>query len=177
MTTKQIKGADDLIAELRGLPDKMRRQYLRLALAAGGRVVRDAARSKAPVMQGRDRRRTPGLVRDSIRVRTSKRDSKAGDVGVFVNVRPAKSATRGADSPKDPYYWRWIEFGRSAGATRRKVSGSGRKRVTIPVRVGAIAPARFLADSADAFPAALVKIEAGFVKAVAKLNQRRPDAR
>lgn len=179
MPTQQLQGADDAIAELRSLPDKMRRQILRTSLAAGGRLVRDAAKARAPVLQGRDRRRKPGTVRDAIKLRTSKRDRKAGDVGVFVNVRPAAGAAKGAGSRDDPYYWRWIEFGRSAGMTRRKISGSGsgRQRKTIPVRVGVIPAAGFLAGAADQFPAALAKIEAGFVRSVAKLNQRRPDAK
>ena len=177
MPTSPVQGADDLIRELRGLPDKLRRQILRPVLAPGGRVVRDAAKARAPVLQGRDRRRKPGTVRDAIKVRTSKRDRKAGDVGVFVNVKPAAGAAKGKGSQDDPYYWRWIEFGRSAGMTRRKISGSGKQRKTIPVRVGAIPAAGFLAGAADQFPAALARIEAGFVRSVAKLNQRRPDAK
>lgn len=178
MTTSQITGADDAIAELRSLPDKLRRQALRNALAAGGRVVRDAAKARAPVLRRGTQYRTPGLVRDSIVVRTSRRDRQAGDVGVFVNVRPAKGVARGAKSKSDPYYWRWIEFGRSAGQTKRKRGFGliGKNRRTT-VNVGAIQPARFLADSADAFPAAKVKIEAGFVREVEKLNRRRPDAK
>lgn len=178
MQQSPVKGADDLMRELRALPDKMRRQILRNALAAGGRVVRDAAKRSppVPVLAKATRRRAVGTLRDSIKVRTSKRDRAAGDVGVFVNVAPAKGAARGTDSRADPYYWRWIEFGRAAGMTRRRVSGSGRKRKTVMVAVGQIPAANFLRDSADAFPAALVKIEAGFVRAVAKLNQRRPDA-
>lgn len=177
MPTQQLQGADDAIAELSSLPDKMRRQILRPTLVAGGRLVRNAAKARAPVLQGRDRRRKAGTVRDAIKLRTSKRDRRAGDVGVFVNVKPAAGASKGANSRDDPYYWRWIEFGRSAGMTRRKTSGNGRQRKTIPVRVGAIPAAGFLAGAADQFPAALAKIEAGFVRSVAKLNQRRPAAK
>lgn len=176
MTTSQITGADDAIAELRSLPDKLRRRALRNALAAGGRVVRDAAKARAPVLRRATQYRTPGLLRNSIAVRTSKRDRQAGDVGVFVNVRPAKGAALGAKSKADPYYWRWIEFGRSAGQTKRVTRANGQRRTTM-VNVGAIPPARFLADSADAFPAAKVKIEAGVVREVEKLNRRRPDAK
>lgn len=176
MTTSQITGADDAIAELRSLPDKLRRRALRNALAAGGRVVRDAAKARAPVLRRGTQYRTPGLLRDSIVVRTSRRDRQAGDVGVFVNVRPAKGVARGAKSKSDPYYWRWIEFGRSAGQTKRVTRANGRRRTTM-VSVGVIPAARFLADSADAFPAAKTRIEAGFVREVEKLNRRRPDAK
>jgi HK97 gp10 family phage protein len=55
--------------------------------------------------------RKPGTVKQAIRVRTSKADRRAGDVGVFVNVRPAKAGQRGAKNPNDPFYWRWLEFG------------------------------------------------------------------
>jgi HK97 gp10 family phage protein len=74
-------------------------------------------------------------VRDAIRVRTSKTARKAGDVGVFVNVKPlpgnkyksftkenlfrgtvrgyalVKKTERGANNPNDPFYWRFLEFG------------------------------------------------------------------
>jgi hypothetical protein len=36
--------------------------------------------------------RKPNTVKQAIRVRTSKADRRAGDVGVFVNVRPARAA-------------------------------------------------------------------------------------
>jgi len=55
--------------------------------------------------------RTPGTVRKAIAVRTSKLARRKGDVGVFVNVRPAKKGARGAKSKTDPFYWRWLEFG------------------------------------------------------------------
>jgi HK97 gp10 family phage protein len=77
--------------------------------------VRNAARRSAPVLRAgtalKAPYRKPGTVRDAIRVRTSKADRKAGDVGVFVNVRPAKAGARGAKNPNDPFYWRWLEFG------------------------------------------------------------------
>lgn len=176
MPTSPVQGADDLIRELRGLPDKLRRQILRTALAAGGRVVRDAAKARAPVLGSPDRRRAAGTMRDAIRVRTSKRDRARRDVGVFVNVKPASGSARGTNSRSDPYYWRWVEFGRKARATRRTIERPGRPRRTVMVRVGEMPAAGFLAESANAFPAALTKIEAGFARGVAKLNQRRPDA-
>lgn len=135
-----IQGLDDLKALLKALPDKLRRRALRNALAAGARIVRDAARRRTPVLSAGNAAvhrgyRKPGTVRDAIVVRTSKQAKKAGDVGVFVNVRPAKgakfrtttrsvlgivkikqrqvvrSSQRGAKSPNDPFYWRFLEFG------------------------------------------------------------------
>lgn len=116
----KINGLDNLKKALLDIPRKLRVRALRNALSAGGRVIRNAARSRAPVLQmntpsGRNayRRgiRKPGTLRDAISVRTSRAAKRKGDVGVFVNVRPAKSGQRGARSFRDPYYWRWMEFG------------------------------------------------------------------
>lgn len=109
----KVQGLDQVIEALKGLPLKLRQRVLRNALAAGGRLVRDDARAGAPVLREPMKApyRTPGLVRKSIVVRTSKQDRRAGDVGVYVNVRPAKRGQRGAKSKTDPFYWRWLEFG------------------------------------------------------------------
>ena len=122
----RVSGLEELRAQLKALPDKLRRRALRNALAAGARVVRDEAQRQAPVLKQSDRRRQAGTVRNAIQVRTSKQARSAGDVGVFVNVRPltgkqitafkASSGRKGAANPKDPFYWRWLEFGRQGRA-------------------------------------------------------------
>lgn len=111
----QLTGFDDLAKKLRELAPAMRKRVLRNALAAGARLVRDDAKRNAPLLQNAAKApyRTRGTVRNAIRVRTSKQARKAGDVGVFVNVKPAKSGARGAKSKTDPFYWRWLEFGSS----------------------------------------------------------------
>lgn len=137
--TVKITGLEAVRVALAGVVDKLRTRILRNALAAGGRVYRDEARRLTPVLRLPVRRknglvvRKPGTVRNAISVRTSRIAKRSGDVGVFVNVRPAKGAkygTRttsvlglrikskyvkrasmiGANSPNDPYYWRWLEL-------------------------------------------------------------------
>jgi HK97 gp10 family phage protein len=111
----RIEGLDNLKRKLAEVPKAMRKRVLRNALAAGAREVRDVAKRNAPVLTlGTSLKapyRKPGTVKQAIRVRTSKADRRAGDVGVFVNVRPAKSGQRGAKNPNDPFYWRFLEFG------------------------------------------------------------------
>ncbi|MES2959800.1 MAG: HK97-gp10 family putative phage morphogenesis protein [Pseudomonadota bacterium] len=144
----RITGLNELKAALRGLSPKLRRQALRNALAAGARVYRDDARRRAPVLAAPVIRRgqvarKPGTLRNAIRTRTSKISRKSGDVGVFVNVVPAKGAKfktvrgtalagliktrsrvqtrksqRGRYSPNDPFYWRFQEFGTKKQAAR-----------------------------------------------------------
>lgn len=131
------QGLDGCIATLKGLPAVMRTKLLRPALTAAGRIPRDAAKSRTPVLRTstysgasaiRRGVRKPGTVRNAIRVRASKRDKAEGNVGVFVNVRPltgtqirrfkSASGRAGKDNPNDPYYWRWVNFGKvgKAGA-------------------------------------------------------------
>lgn len=121
MISAKVNGIPELKAALAGLVPKLRRQALRNALAAGARVVRDDARRRAPVLQPTLRApyRKPGTVQKAITVRTSKIARRAGDVGVFVNVRPAKRGQRGAKSQNDPFYWRFLEFG------TKKMAASG----------------------------------------------------
>ena len=111
----RIEGLDNLKRKLAEVPKAMRKRVLRNALAAGAREVRDVAKRNAPVLTlGTSLKapyRKPGTVKQAIRVRTSKADRRAGDVGVFVNVRPAKAGQRGAKNPNDPFYWRFLEFG------------------------------------------------------------------
>jgi len=148
--TQQIKGFDDLSAKLRAIAPALRKKAVRNALAAGARLVRDAARASAPVLSKPVPYRTAGLVKKSIVVRTSKVAKRAGDVGVFVNVRPAKGARfssktrrllgvkvrtrtqtrvslRGARSPVDPFYWRFLEFGTSKMRARPFLSRGASK--------------------------------------------------
>ncbi len=120
----KVDGFDELARKLRELVPAMRKKVVRNSLAAGARVVRDDAKRRAPVLSNAVDApyRKAGTVRDAIRVRTSKVARKNGDIGVFVNVLPAKGSKfrngakvrdsqRGAQSRNDPYYWRFLEFG------------------------------------------------------------------
>ena len=169
----RVHGVAELVRKLMEIPKAMRKRVLRNALAAGARVVRDEAKRKAPVLGNTMKApyRKPGTVRDAIRVRTSKADKKDGNVGVFVNVKPAKSGQRGAKSRDDPYYWRWLEFGRSARVgrpMRAPIKGVRGRRGSRAV--GYIRPLGFLAAGAKKFPEALRVIEESVTKWSAKIN-------
>lgn len=112
MIDAKVTGIPDLKAALAGIAPKLRKRALRNALAAGARLVRDAARKETPVLKPEMKvpYRTPGTVKKAISVRTSKIARRSGDVGVFVNVRPAKAGQRGAKSKTDPYYWKFLTF-------------------------------------------------------------------
>jgi hypothetical protein len=112
-----IEGIERLNARLAEMTPTIRRRFARKALLKGAEVVRKVAASPGvvPVLGNPIYRRgvlirKPGAVRDAIKTRTSKDTAKTGDVGVFVNVAPARGADRGKNNPNDNYYWRWIHF-------------------------------------------------------------------
>lgn len=179
MVEAKVTGLPDFKAALRSLPEKLRKRALRNALAAGARVVRDAARLEAPALSAENAllapHRKPGTVKKAIVVRTSKRDRRAGDVGVFVNVRPAKGAARGAKSRDDPFYWRWLEFGWNPASNRTGGRGNAGKKqrralnksTDTKIRSGF----RFLQAGANRLSDALKVFTAKLQPAIDKLNK------
>lgn len=176
----RVQGLPDFKRELLALPEKLRKRALRNALAAGARVVRDAARVEAPVLSQQNALlapyRTPGLLRKSIVVRTSKRDRRMGDVGVFVNVRPAKGAARGAKSKLDPFYWRWLEFGWNpasgeTGGARGNAGKRYRRKLNAQSPSKIRSGFRFLASGAARLDDALKVFTAKLRPAIDKLNK------
>jgi hypothetical protein len=159
----KVKGLSDLREALLGIAPKLRVRALRNALAAGARLVQKGARDAAPIISPsspavRKGYRSVGLVRKSISVRTSKVARQAGDVGVFVNVRPAKGAKfktktvsalgfgvkvrkqvratqRGARSPVDPYYWKFIQFGTQKGTRAFRFLEAGARQLPQALKV------------------------------------------
>lgn len=112
----RVVGIPDFRAALQSLRADLRKRALLEALRAGARIISKDAKANTPVLSASNAikfpNRTPGLVKKRISVRTSKNARQAGDVGVFVNVRPAKRGQQGAKSKEDPFYWRWLEFGK-----------------------------------------------------------------
>lgn len=112
-----FKGFEDLKDALLNLAPLLRRKRGTRAMAKGAEVVRDEAKRPGvvpvlarPLYRRGQLWRKPGTVRDAISIRVSKDVRANGDVGVFVNVKPAKGSDRGANSPNDPFYWRFLHF-------------------------------------------------------------------
>lgn len=130
----RLEGVDALKRALADAAGTIRKKAVRGALREAGKVIQGEARARAPVLAAATPRRKPGTVKRRITVRASKAARQQGDEGVFINVKPApgakyrtttkrvlgvavkqrtlvRASKRGADSPDDPYYWRFLEFG------------------------------------------------------------------
>lgn len=170
--TVKVHGIDELKRALAALPGRLRRKALVKALRAGARVVQKSARAAAPVLATATPYRTKGLLRRKISVRVSKASRAAGDVGVFVNVKPLKNG--GAKNPLDPYYWRFAAFGTKAHAIKPKTAKglAFGGRVVKMVRHPGAKGKDFLTAGAAALPAALAAFEREAVPAIEALNNR-----
>lgn len=182
----KVLGLPDLREALSTLPAKLRVRALRNALTAGARVVQKEARRLTPILKlstfsgsyaYRKGYRKPGTVQKAISVRTSKLARRAGNVGVFVNVRPVKGAARGSRSAKDPFYWRWIDKGWTpAGGDRSAAGRRDRRRLNREGAPKAKPGAFFIRGAAvklgEALQVFLRKIE----PAIAKLNKPKAPA-
>lgn len=191
-----IKGLAEFRVQMAQLPAKLQRGALRSMMRDAMKLVRDDARANAPklsapVLKNGVPTRLPGTLRNAISVRSSKTEDKAGNVGVFVNVRPLKGNTyrgkgasrvltkksqRGEDNPRDPYFWRWIEFGtrsRTSVRGRSEKDGKGGKR-WVPSGKGAnrgsVRAYKFLQGAADKLQAAADKFSANLQAWVSRAN-------
>jgi HK97 gp10 family phage protein len=145
-----IKGVEALRQRLIEMTPKIRRTFGYKAMRRGGEAVRELAASPGvvPVLaQPKYVRgqlvRKPGTLRDNIKVRKSREDTREGNVGVFVNVKPAKGENRGANSPNDPYYWRFVHFGTRYMRARpfltigaQQLEGEALRRISAELGVG-----------------------------------------
>jgi HK97 gp10 family phage protein len=136
----ELKGVDELVTALKDLPQKIRVRAVRKALVVAGRVIRDEAKARAPVLQLIVANRRAGTVRRRISVRVSKFARQAGDEGVYINVKPLRGAeTRrlgkaGANNPNDPFYWRFLEFGTRKMQARPFLGPAARSKGELAVR-------------------------------------------
>lgn len=127
--TIRITGLQELNQALVKLAADVQTKYLRGAVAAGARVIRDAAVRNVPVRSGKLRR---AIYSKWIR------EASGQERQLFlVSVRRGKqfqSRTRQTKRGKtvttkdnDAYYWTWIEFGHVAAGPERIRGGSARR--------------------------------------------------
>ena len=118
----QIRGLREYQAKLAELGENMVAKGCVAALGPGANLMRDAARSRAPVLQTPDPRRKPGTLRNAIRAMRVKPQKYAVQFVVGIRLLTARAVGafkrktgRGAkDNPDDPFYGTILEFGKTA---------------------------------------------------------------
>jgi HK97 gp10 family phage protein len=115
--TVYIAGLAELQRKLLELPQRVGRNVLRHAVAAGAAVMRDEAKANAPVYQGtvgKDHP-APGTLQKSVYMKYINELSGPERTVYFVGVRHGKARQSVGKSGKnlDAYYFRFVEFGTS----------------------------------------------------------------
>ena len=137
----EVKGLRELEAALKGFTPALQKRSIRQALGAGGRVVRDAARARAPVRSG--------VLRRNIQVVVGKINPGKGIQNAYIGIETGKvgqvtaegkvafkrrgkarfrAQTRREKRGEDPFYYRFQELGFTAVGRRKARSGASKRR-------------------------------------------------
>ena len=170
----ELKGLDNLKNSLESIEKKMRTKEVFRIVVAGAMAVRNEIKKNAPVMQGSEKKnktktRTKGLIKRKISIRRSIVDKKQGNIGVFVNVKPAKGADKGAKSKKDPFYWSFINSGWTPG-NRKKQTKKNKSRIVKKASYS-IRGKRFIQTGAPKLTESLQIIERLFINFIESQNR------
>ncbi len=129
--TIKVKGLQELNAALASLSSDVQRKYLRGAVAAGARVVRDAAMRNVPIRTGTLKRaiyskwiqEASGKDRQTFLV--SVRRGKGFRSSRKTNKRTGKTRET---ANRDAYYWTWVEFGHVTRGAGQRIKGGTIRR-------------------------------------------------
>ena len=105
-----LKGVEDALAQA---GPKLAKRALRKALRAGGEVMVDAAKGRAPVLKQGTPQRKPGELRDSIGMVVKLSPTKESGT---VRIGPLRDKAKGKNSPG--IWGSFVEFGSVHGAAQ-----------------------------------------------------------
>lgn len=131
----KLVGIDDFNRALAELTQDLRKKVVRSALRAGMKPIIAHAKAHAPELKTPHPYRIKGLLRSRITVATSRIARSRGEIGVFMKPMPAKGVTRGAKSPLDPFYYRFVAGGFHAVGRRRVAGGRLTRKLNLAARV------------------------------------------
>lgn len=121
MGNVKVEGLAQIHKALSELGRKVSNKIAVKAMREGGKIVREQARQNAPVLSQSTPHRRAGTLKKAIK--SSTKVLKNGKIGTVIRVKEltakqietfkVRSGKKGALNPKDPYYWRFLEFGTS----------------------------------------------------------------
>lgn len=104
-TIAHLTGFKELAAALRELPERVAKNALRSAVAAGASEIRKEVRAHAPV--------DSGLLKKNIYQKQIREASGATQQTFYVGVKSGKARNKDGTKKELPFYWRFMEFGTS----------------------------------------------------------------
>lgn len=111
-----LEGWAELETKLLGLSAKIAKNCLRVSVAAGAALIRDAAKEKAPLLTGKTwgDHQPPGTLKRAIIVKHVPEQSNDYQQTYKVTVRQGKryqKQTKKQNKSQDAFYARWVEYG------------------------------------------------------------------
>ena len=110
----EIQGLAELYAQLEGMSEKMQKNIMRGAVRAAAKVIQEAAKARAPVLQEPDERRAAGALRDSIRLMSTRTKGEVIEGGVAAGAHRGDVMTAEGGQGKykfSPFYALMVEKG------------------------------------------------------------------
>jgi HK97 gp10 family phage protein len=149
-TEVRIHGLRQIEQAMKSLPARMDRRLLNRSLIVGGRLFRDEARARVPLLRVPDPRRVRGAIQRAIHVGAVRPEGHTASV--WVRVRPLtrrqianfkrKRGKQASANPADPFYWRFVEFGTSKMAARpfMRPAFEAKKREAVDAAIADLRP-------------------------------------
>jgi HK97 gp10 family phage protein len=132
LVSVRVEGLAALRAQIRGLMPYMADNANRVSTASAAAVIRDDAKTKAPVMSEYEPHHAPpGTLRNAIQIKRVQSPQYRAEYIVFVRqgpkyrkvkvriraavgpMQPGQKRVKSVEQNQDAFYWRFIEFGTS----------------------------------------------------------------
>lgn len=131
----KLEGIDDFNRALSELTQDLRKKVVRSALRAGMKPIIAHARAHAPELKTPHPYRIRGLLKSRIVAATSRIARQRGEIGLYMKPMPVKGVSKGAKSPLDPFYYRFVAGGFHAVGRQRVAGGRRTRKLNLAARV------------------------------------------
>ena len=119
----EIVGIEDFNRAIAELTKDVRKRVVRAALRAAAKPMITAAKANAKELKKPHPYRIKGLMKSRVLASNSRIASRKKLIGLYIKPVARKGVTKGAKSPLDPYYYRFVAAGFHAVGTRRVKGG------------------------------------------------------
>lgn len=139
----KLEGIEDFNNAIKELTQDLRKKVIRAALRAGMKPIIAYARANSKELKKPHPYRIRGLMKSRIVATNSRIATKRGEIGIYMKPVAVKGVTKGAKSPLDPFYYRFIAGGFHAVGSKRVAGGRLTRKANLASRVRA-GKARFI---------------------------------
>jgi len=119
----EIVGIEDFNRAIAELKNDVSRRVVRSALRAAAKPMITSAKANAKELKKPHPYRIKGLMKSRVVASNSRIASRKKMIGLYIKPVARRGVTRGAKSPLDPFYYRFVASGFHAVGTRRIKGG------------------------------------------------------